>query len=159
MKTLSRNNPEFLLPDTEKSFIVQVEDGIPFHKIDYDQFNLTLKKYGLQSRIDQRVMPYITNQLKVNFPYDLRESPQYRLVYNKHIIDENEQFMAERLRLLALMRCKHLNIDSRYTRFWEFINPEFNEEIPAGDVMDLINEMAILALPVLQEAFGGEDTN
>ena len=57
------------------------------------------------------------------------------------------------------MRCKHPNIDSRYTRFWEFINPEFNEEIPAGDVMDLINEMAILALPVLQEAFSGEDTH
>ena len=159
MKTLSRNNPEFLLPDTEKNYIVQVEDGIPFHKINYDQFNLTLKKYGLQSRIDQQVMPYITNKLNVNFPYDLRESPQYRLVYNKHIIDENEKFMAERLQLLALMRCKHPNIDSRYTRFWEFINPQFNEEIPAGDVMDLINEMAILALPVLQEAFSGEDTH
>ena len=67
--------------------------------------------------------------------------------------------MAERLQLLALMRCRHANIDSRYTRFWEFINPTFEEEIPAGDVMDLIKEMSILALPVLQEAFGGEDAN
>ena len=159
LKTLSRNNPQFLLPDTEKNFIVQVEDGIPFHKIDYDQFNLTLKKYGLQSKIDQQVLPFITSQLKVNFPFDQRESPQYRLVYNKHIIDENDQFIAERLQLLALMRCKHANIDSRYTRFWEFINPTFEEEIPAGDVMDLIKEMSILALPVLQEAFGGEDAN
>ena len=30
--------------------------------------------------------------------------------------------------------------------------------MPAGDVMDLIEEMSIIALPVLQAAFSGEDT-
>ena len=41
--------------------------------------------------------------------------------------------------------------------FWEFANPELEEEIPAGDIMDLIEEMAIIALPVLIEAFSGAD--
>ena len=82
----------------------------------------------------------------------------YRLVYNKHLLDADGHFRAERLQLLGLMRCKHPDIDSRYMQFWEFVNPELQEEIPAGDVMDLIEEMAVMALPVLQEAFSGEDT-
>ena len=55
------------------------------------------------------------------------------------------------------MRCKHPDIESKYTMFWEFANPELEEEIPAGDIMDLIEEMAIIALPVLIEAFSGAD--
>ena len=47
------------------------------------------------------------------------------------------------------MRCKHPDIESKYTMFWEFANPELEQEIPAGDIMDLIEEMAIIALPVL----------
>ena len=56
------------------------------------------------------------------------------------------------------MRCKHPDIDTKYTKFWEFLNPELLTEIPAGDVLDLIEEIAIIALPVLQEAFNTEDT-
>ena len=60
--------------------------------------------------------------------------------------------------MLGLMRCKHPDIESKYTMFWEFANPGLEKEIPAGDIMDLIEEMAVIALPVLQEAFSGEDT-
>ena len=81
----------------------------------------------------------------------------YRLIYNKHILDNNGHFNSYRLQLLGLMRCKHPDIESKYTMFWEFANPELEEEIPAGDIMDLIEEMAIIALPVLIEAFSGAD--
>ena len=63
--TLNQNNPKFELPDTEKEMIIQVEDGVPFRKIDYDFFLLALKRYGFARKIDQRVMPYITNELKM----------------------------------------------------------------------------------------------
>ena len=94
-------------------------------------------------------MPYITNELQMKFPYHQKESPMYRLIYNKHILDNNGHFNSYRLQLLGLMRCKHPDIESKYTMFWEFANPELEQEIPAGDIMDLIEEMAIIALPVL----------
>ena len=102
-------------------------------------------------------MPYITNELQMKFPYQEKESPMYRLIYNKHILDNNGHFNSYRLQLLGLMRCKHPDIENKYTMFWEFANPELEEEIPAGDIMDLIEEMAIIALPVLIEAFSGAD--
>ena len=102
-------------------------------------------------------MPYITNELKMQFPYHQKESPMYQLVYNKHIIDANGHFRSERLQLLGLMRCRHQDVDARYEKFWDYLNPELMEELPAGDVMDLIEEMSIIALPVLQAAFSGED--
>ena len=68
--TLSRNNPDFILPETERDMIIQVEDGVPFRRISYDYFLLALKRYGFARKIDQRVMPYITNELQMNFPYD-----------------------------------------------------------------------------------------
>ena len=47
------------------------------------------------------------------------------------------------------MRCRHQDVDTRYEKFWDYLNPELKEELPAGDVMDLIEEMSIIALPVL----------
>ena len=57
------------------------------------------------------------------------------------------------------MRCRHQDVDTRYEKFWDYLNPELKEELPAGDVMDLIEEMSVISLPVLQAAFSGEDTH
>ena len=70
LSTLKRNNPEFELPESERDMIIQVEDGVPFRQIDYEYFLLALKRYGFARKIDQRVMPFITNELRMNFPYD-----------------------------------------------------------------------------------------
>ena len=94
-------------------------------------------------------MPYITNELRMNFPYDEKDSPMYRMIFNKQIIDSNGHFRAERLHLLGLMRCRHLNIESKYSKFWDFVNPELDEKVKAGEIMNMIEEMAIISLPVL----------
>ena len=50
--------------------IIKVEFETPFRKIDYEYFLLALKRYGFARKIDQRVMPFITNELQIKFPYD-----------------------------------------------------------------------------------------
>ena len=50
--TLTRNNPDFSLPETEKDMIIRVEDGVPFRQIDYDFFLLALKRYGFARKVD-----------------------------------------------------------------------------------------------------------
>ena len=90
--------------------ILGVEDGVPLRLIDYNLWNTALMRYAYTRKVNQRIFPFITEEIGMHFPFDKPESPQYRLIYNEVLLNPNGEFVVERLQLLGLMRCKHPSV-------------------------------------------------